>query len=98
MSRRPCVLLAVPGTVPVRCPRWGRSPPRHLRDAPPLGPRPAGGPGPCPRGPIQAVGSRAKRVERREDGVLGASEMLPSASGGRARRRQPGSRHDALAH
>lgn len=97
MSRRPSDLIAVPGTVPVRCPRWGGSAPRSLRDAPPLGPRPAGCSRPCPRGPIREVGSRAKRVERREDGALGASEMFPSDSGGRARRRQPGSRHDALA-
>lgn len=97
MSRCPRVLLAVPGTVPVQCLWWGGSIPRPLRDAPLLGPPAAGVPGPCPRGPSQRVGSRARWVERRKDGALGASEMLPSARGCRARLRQPGGRHDALA-
>lgn len=97
MSRCPRVLIAVPGTVPVQCPWWGGSTPGPLRDAPPLTPSSAGVPGPCLRGPSQGVGSRARRVERRKDGASGASEMLPSVSGARARLRQPGGRHDALA-
>lgn len=97
MSRCPRVLIAVAGTVPVQCPWWGGSTPRPLREAPPLDSPPAGVPGPCPRGPSQGVGSRGRGVERRKDGALGASEMLPSARGGRARLRQPGGRHDALA-
>lgn len=96
MSSWPRVLIASPGTVPVQCPWWGGSTPRSLRDAPPLGHPPAGVPGPCPRGPSQGVGSRERGVERRKERALGAFEMLPSARGGRARRRQPGGRHDAL--
>lgn len=97
MSRCPRVLIAIPGTVPVQCPWWRGSTPRPLRDAPPLGASSAGVPGPCPRGLREEVGSRARGVERRKDGALGASEMLPSTRESRARRRQPGGRHDALA-
>lgn len=97
MSRCPRVLIVARGTVPVQCPWWGGSTPRSLRDAPPLASPTAGVPRPCPRGPSQGVGCRAREVERRKDGALGTSEMLPSAREGRARRRQPGSRHDALA-
>lgn len=89
------VLIAIPGTVPVQ---WrGGSTPRPLCDILPLAPAPAGVPGPGPRGPSQGVGSRANWVERRKDGALGTSEMLPSGRGSRVRRRQPGGRHDALA-
>lgn len=97
MSRCPRVLLAAPGAVPVQCPWWGGSTSRSLRDAPPLGSPPAGVPGPCPGGSSQGVGSRARGVERRRDGALGASEMLPSAWWGRERHRHLGGRQDALA-
>lgn len=97
MSLCPGALIAIPGTVPVQCLWWGGSTLGPLCDVPPLGTPPAGVPGLCPRGSSQGVGSRASGVERRKDGALGSSEMLPSARGGRARRRQPGSRHDALA-
>lgn len=97
MSRCPRVLIAAPGTVPILCPWWEGSTPKSLRDAPPLGPPAAGVPGRCPRGPSQGAGFRARGVERRKNPALGASEMLPSAWGGRARCKQPGGRHDALA-
>ena len=97
MSRCPRVLIAVTGTVPVQYPWWGGSTPRPLREASPLDSPPAGVPGQCLRGPSQGVGSRGRGVERRKDEALGTSEMLPSARGCRARLRQPGGRHDALA-
>lgn len=97
MSLCPSALIAILGTVPIQCPWWGGSTPRPLCAFPALTPPPAGVPEPCPRGPSQGVGSRAGGVERRKDGAPGSSEMLPSARGGRARRRQPGGRHDALA-
>lgn len=97
MSRCPGVLIAASGTVPAQCPWWGESTPQSLRDAPPVVPPSAGVLGHCPQGPSQGVGSRTRWVERRKDGALGTSEMLPSARGCRARRRKPGGRHDALA-
>lgn len=95
MSRCSRVLIAAPGTVPVWW--WGGSPSLSLRDAPPLGFPPAGVPGGCPRGPSQEVGFTARALERIKNGALGASEMLPSIKGNRARHGQPGGRHDALA-
>lgn len=89
MSRCPRVLISAAGTVPLQ---WGGRTPRPLRDAPPWAAPAAGVPGPCPKGPSRGVGSRAWGLERRKDGALGASEMLPSARGGR----RPGGRHDAL--
>lgn len=95
MSRCPRVLIAAPGTVPIWW--WGGSPSPSLGDAPPLGLPPAGVPGRCPRGPSQEVGFRARALARIKNGALGASEMLPSTKGDRARYGQPGGRHDALA-
>jgi hypothetical protein len=95
MSHCPHVLIAAPGTVPVRCPWWGGSTPLSPRDAPPLAIPTAGVPGRYPRGPSKGVGSRARGVERK-DWALGASEMLPSTREGGARFRQPGGKHDAL--
>lgn len=95
MNRCPRVLIASPGTVPVWW--WGGSPSLSLRDAPPLGLLPACVPGRCPRGPSQEVGFTARAVERIKNQGLGASEMLTSIKGDRARCEQLGGRHDALA-
>lgn len=95
MSQCLRILIAAAGTVPVWW--WGGSSPLPLRDTPPLGLPPAGIPGRCPRGPSQEVGFTVRVLERIKNGALGASEMLPSTEGDRARYGQPGSRHDALA-
>lgn len=95
MNRCPRVLIASPGTVPVWW--WGGSPSLSLRDAPPLGLPPTGVPGRCPRGSSQKVGFTARAVDRIKNRGLGASEMLPSIKGDRARCGQLGVRHDALA-
>lgn len=95
MNPGPRVLIASPGTVPVWW--WGGSPSLSLRVAPPLGLPPAGVPGRCPRGPSQEVGFTARAVDRIKNRGLGASEMLPSIKGDRARCGQLGGRHDALA-
>lgn len=97
MSPCPRVLIATPGTVPAQCPWWGGSTSHSLRDAHPVALTSAGVLGLCPQGPSQRVGSRTTWVEGRKDRALSASEMLLSVRGYRARRKQPGSRHDALA-